>query len=81
MTSVFILDVPENSGPVELARNDPGLSVDMVGPYFQIWSVGDIRLDRQASGCRHAVWYSVLAGISGGEVVQHDAEALRVEQR
>lgn len=81
MTTLYVLDVPENSGLIDLAAGDKALTVSRVGPYLEITADGPIVLDREASGLRHAVWYSVVAGVAGGEVVQHDKHALRVEGR
>ena len=37
-------------------------------------------IDRRATGCRHAVWYSSIAGVArDSRIVQHDKDALRVE--
>ena len=78
--NLYLLDVPENSGIVETAGQDPTLIVDKIGPYFQIGSDhGQITIDRRATGCRHAVWYSAIAGLDGGTVTQLDKDALRVE--
>lgn len=40
-----------------------------------------IVIDRRATGCRHAVWYSALAGLQDACVVQHDKNALRLIHR
>ena len=40
-----------------------------------------IIIDRRAAACRHAVWYSALAGLQDALVVQHDKNALRVVHR
>lgn len=40
-----------------------------------------IVIDRRATGCRHAVWYSALAGLQDARVAQHDKDALRVVAR
>jgi hypothetical protein len=79
MTTLYVLDVPENTGIAKLAAQAPGLTVGRVGPYFEIISDGPITIDREASGARQAVWYSMIAGIADGRVVQHDKFALRVE--
>ena len=42
---------------------------------------GQIVIDRRATGCRHAVWYSALAGLQDAHVLQHDKNALRVVHR
>ena len=77
---VYLLDVPENSGILDVARRDPALAIQPVGPYFRIGAArGSIVIDRRATGCRHAVWYSAIAGIAGGRVVQLDKDAMRVE--
>jgi hypothetical protein len=79
MTTMYVLDVPENASLADLVQADSALAVDRIGPYYAISNDGDITIDRRASGCRHAVWYSVVAGIArGGRIVQHDREALRV---
>jgi hypothetical protein len=53
--------------------------VDRIGPYFEIRSEGEIVVDRRATTCRHAVWYSCVAGVDrGSRITQHDRDALRV---
>jgi hypothetical protein len=79
MTTLFVLDVPENLGVPKVAGEDPALTVDRIGPYFMITADGAITIDRRATGCRHAVWYSCLAGIADARIVQHDKDALRLE--
>jgi hypothetical protein len=101
VTAIFVLDVPENRGVVQVAEEDVLLQVEKVGPYFRIaLDDGDppadpgedvgpghtsteeqIIIDRRSTGCRHAVWYSALAGLQDARVVQHDKNALRVVRR
>lgn len=40
-----------------------------------------IVIDRRATGCRHAVWYSAVAGLQDARIVQHDKNALRLVHR
>ncbi|GAA0937856.1 hypothetical protein [Pseudonocardia zijingensis] len=56
---------------------DPG---DDVGPGHTS-TEHHIVIDRRSTGCRHAVWYSALAGLQDARVVQHDKNALRVAGR
>ncbi|TCK22011.1 hypothetical protein [Pseudonocardia endophytica] len=81
MTALYVLDVPENTGIAKLASRDTTVTVGRIGPYFAITSDATIVIDREASGCRHAVWYSAVAGVGDGEIVQHDKIALRIEPR
>jgi hypothetical protein len=81
MTCLYILEVPENVGLVKVASQDPAVTIDKVGPYFRISSKGDIVLDRRATGCRHAVWYSAIAGLEASRIAQHDKNLLRVVAR
>lgn len=81
MTTIFVLDLPENLAVPEVAARDRSVIVDKVGPYFRISSPGVIVIDRRATGCRHAVWYSAVAGLQGSRIAQHDKDALRVESR
>lgn len=79
MSKLYVLDVPENTGVAKVAAGEAGVTVGKVGPYFEI-SGDPIVIDRRATGCRHAVWYSTVAGVSrGSRVTQHDKDALRVE--
>jgi len=80
MTTLFVLDVPENTPVAEVAAQDPAVTVGQLGPYFVISADGAIVVDRRATGCRHAVWYSCVAGVArDGRITQHDKDALRVE--
>lgn len=81
MTTFYVLDVPENTTVPEVAARDSTVNVDKVGPYFEVTSPNPIVVDRRATGCRHAVWYSALAGLRDSRVTQHDKDALRVEAR
>lgn len=79
MTTIYVLDVPENSSLPKVAAQNPTVTVDRVGPYFEIVAEGPLEIDRRATSCRHAVWYSIVAGVWRGKIVQHDKNALRVE--
>jgi hypothetical protein len=79
VTALYVLDVPENGGVAAVAGGLPEVTVDKVGPYFQITAAGPIVIDRRATGCRHAVWYSCVAGLGRSRITQHDKDALRVE--
>ncbi|OXR42061.1 hypothetical protein [Nocardia cerradoensis] len=77
---LYLLDVPENSGIVTVAAEDPALTVGRVGPYFEIRTdEAVIVIDRRATDCRIAVWYSAIAGLTDCVVTQHDKNALRLE--
>ncbi|MFC4948768.1 hypothetical protein [Pseudonocardia sp. GCM10023141] len=80
MTALYVLDVPENTPLAKIAAADPAVTVDRIGPYFAITADGPIVIDRRATGCRHAVWYSAVAGVArDSRITQHDKDALRVE--
>ena len=79
MTVLYVLDVPENTSVAKVAAEDPAVTVGKIGPYFEIRADGPIVIDRRATGCRHAVWYSCIAGVAGGRIVQHDKNALQVD--
>jgi hypothetical protein len=79
VTTLYVLDVPENDTLPKVAAEDPAVTVDRIGPYFAISTPGTIVIDRRATGCRHAVWYSCIAGLGEARIAQHDKNALRVE--
>ncbi|MEV4145749.1 hypothetical protein AB0J40_18905 [Amycolatopsis sp. NPDC049691] len=80
MTAFYVLDVPENTAVAKIAGADPAVTVDRIGPYFAITAPGAIVVDRRATGCRHAVWYSCVGGVArDSRITRHDKDALRVE--
>lgn len=81
MARMYVLGVPENEDVVHVATQETGVTVDRIGPYFRISADSDIVIDRRATGCRHAVWYSAVAGLEGSRITQHDKDALRVTGR
>ena len=80
MTRLFLLDVPENTSIVAVAERDPHVAVGRVGPYFSVTADGPIVIDRRSTGCRHAVWYSCVAGLVRSRITQWDKDAMRVER-
>lgn len=81
MPRFYVLDVPENQGVVDVAARDGSYVVDHVGPYVRITGAHEIVIDRRATGCRHAVWYSAVAGLEDSVITQQDKDALRVASR
>ena len=81
MPRFYVLEVPENQAVATVAARDLANRVDHLGPYWRITAAGPIVIDRRATGCRHAVWYSAVAALEGSVVTQHDKDALRVEAR
>ncbi len=79
MASVFFLDVPENRPVVEVADRDTRVRVVTNGPYIEVQSEADFAIDRRATGCRHAVWYSCIAGLYGLRIAGWDKDSLRLE--
>ena len=74
----YVLMVPENDGLIAVAEADPGITVDRVGPYARLTGERELHIDRRATGCRHAVWYSAVGGLERSRITQHDKDALRV---
>lgn len=81
MTTVLVLDVPENRPVVDVAASAETVTVERIGPYFKVSAPGPIVIDRRATGCRHAVWYSSVAGLLDARITQWDKDAMRLEER
>ncbi len=81
MATIYFLDVPENRPVVEVARQEAEVRVDRTGPYFAVSSDGPLEIDRRATGARHAVWYSCVAGLAGFRIAGWDKNSLRLELR
>jgi hypothetical protein len=81
MPSVFVLDTPENRPFVAVAEETDRVRVAHVGPYFRIETDDEVLVDRRATGCRHAVWYSAVAGLDMMRIAQWDKDAFRAVRR
>lgn len=81
MTRVFVLDVPENVGVAKVLASDAAVDLERIGPYYVASSESDIVIDRRATGCRHAVWYSCVAALGASRITQWDKDAMRIEAR
>ncbi|WP_331748212.1 hypothetical protein OIA45_46390 (plasmid) [Streptomyces chartreusis] len=81
MGRLFMLDVPENTSIVDVARHLDDVTVGRIGPYMVIESSDSVSIDRRSTDVRHAVWYSCVAGIEGWRIAQWDKDALRTEPR
>ncbi|HEV2634595.1 MAG TPA: hypothetical protein VGX23_05580 [Actinocrinis sp.] len=79
MPKLYFLDVAEFAGVAAVAAAQPGVRAEQVGGYLVVSADGPVVVDRRTAGVRQAVWYSSLAGLSGGRVTQFDKDALRVE--
>lgn len=77
----YVLDVPENEGVIRVVTETADVDVDRVGPYYRITGEDEVEVDRRATGARHAVWYSAIAGLEHSLIAQHDKDALRVVAR
>jgi hypothetical protein len=79
MTTLFVLDVADYRPLAEAAAKDTAITVRRRGPYFEIVTGGPIEIDRSATGCRNAVWYSAVAAVDGGRLAVWGATLLRIE--
>jgi len=79
MTTLFVLDVGDHRPLAEVAGKDPDVTVRRRGPYLEVATPGPIRIERNATGCRNAVWYSAVAAVKDGRVSRWDNAELVVE--
>jgi hypothetical protein len=75
--SVFVSVAPEWA-PVRRLLEDAGHEVREHLAHREYVFADELVLDREATGLRHALWYSLLAGTDGARVVQFDKVQLRV---
>ena len=73
MATLYVLDVPEFAALVAAARSC--LDVTKRGDYFAVRG-GEIRISRQATGLRKAVWYGALTGGFEGALRRFDDDEL-----
>ena len=78
MTRLYILDVPDFRPVIDVAAAQVDVTCRQAGDYAELAADGEIVIDRRSTGVNHATWYSVVAGVADGRIVQQDKDALRV---
>ncbi|MGY0499262.1 hypothetical protein ACWZHB_12285 [Nocardia sp. FBN12] len=78
-TVLYVLDVEDFRPLAEVAAKCPGVTVRRRGPYHEVSSAKGIEIERAATGCRNAVWFSAVAAIGSGRITQWDKAILRIE--
>jgi hypothetical protein len=79
MTTLYFLDVAEFTDVSTVASAQPNTRTERLPGYIAVTADGPLVIDRRTTGVRHSVWYSALAAVAGGRVVQYDKDALKVE--
>ncbi|GAA2365898.1 hypothetical protein [Dactylosporangium salmoneum] len=77
MTTLFVLDIDDFRPVATAAAADPAVTVRRRGPYLELTADGGIAVERAATGCRNAVWYSCVAAVRG-TVTRWDSTGLTV---
>lgn len=76
--TLFVLDVDDFRPLAEVAAKQHDVDVVKRGPYYEVSSNTVIEIDRDATGCRNAVWFSSVAAVRSGHVSQWDKTVLRI---
>jgi hypothetical protein len=76
--TLFVLDVDDFRPLAEVAAKLSGVEVVKRGPYYEVSSEHAFEIDRGATGCRNAVWFSSVAAVRQGHVAHWDKASLRV---
>lgn len=77
--TLFVLDVEDFRPLAQVAAKSPDIYVAKRGPYYEVSSDKAFKIDRDATGCRNAVWFSSVAAIRAGHVGRWDKEVLQIE--
>lgn len=78
-TTLYVLDVDDFRPLADVAAKNPELTVVKRGPYYEVVAKAVFHIDRNATGCRNAVWFSSVAAVAGGRVSQWDKDVLVIE--
>jgi hypothetical protein len=79
MTTLYVLDIDDFRPLALAAAADPAVTVRRRGPYLEVSAAGQIAIDRAATGCRSAVWFSSVAAVRGGRVAHWDRTSMLIE--
>jgi len=77
--TLFVLDVDDFRPLAEVAAKVDAVDVIKRGPYFEVSSEVAFGIDRDATGCRNAVWFSAVAAVRDGYISVWDKAVLRLE--
>ena len=79
MPRIYVLDVPEFAGLVDVARSSPDVSVSATrAGYVTIASDTELVFDRRRAGFKPAVWYSCCSGGVEGVIAEYGRDTLRI---
>lgn len=78
MASLFVQDVPEFVPFREQLAACEDVEIRKHPAHYEYVFDGELTVDRKATGLRHALWYSCIAGIAGAHIAQHDKTQLRL---
>ncbi|MBC2637599.1 MULTISPECIES: hypothetical protein [unclassified Rhodococcus (in: high G+C Gram-positive bacteria)] len=79
MTTLFVLDVEDFTPLAEVAAKNPDVTITRRGPYLLVSAEDKIIIDRNATGCRNAVWFSSVAALSGARITTWDKTEMIIE--
>jgi hypothetical protein len=79
MPRIFVLDVPEFAGLVELAQLRDGFVVKRLSAsYLAVGHANEIKLSRRGLRLKPAVWFGLLTGGYEGRIVEYTRNVLRL---
>jgi hypothetical protein len=76
MTTLYVLDIDDFRPLAQVAAKNPEVTVTKRGPYLEVHAAAAFDIDRNATGCRNAVWYSSVAAIRGGVITVWDKNTM-----
>jgi len=76
--ALYILNIEDFRPLAETAARNTDVTVVLRGPYYEVASELPFRIDRDATGCRNAIWYSAVAGVAHGTIENWDGKELRI---
>jgi hypothetical protein len=79
MTILYVLDIDDFRPLAEVAAKNPDITVTKRGPYFEVHAAAAFDIDRNATGCRNAVWFSSVAALRGGVITVWDRSTMTIE--
>ncbi len=79
MSSVYVLDIDDFRPLAQVAAKNPDVTVVRRGPYFELRADVAYEIERNATGCRNAVWFSSIAALHGARITTWDKTTMRVE--
>jgi hypothetical protein len=79
MSVLYVLDIDDFRPLAEVAAKNPDVTVVKRGPYYEVTCDTAYEIERNATGCRNAIWFSAVAAVTGGIIETWNKSRIHIQ--